>query len=105
MNLTGTAFRWREVDAVRVIGRLQPLRVYQPLAQAGRESPLQCAQAKTYARGLACWRKGEFAGAAELFASIADVDPPSARFMQRAKTLMLAPPGPDWEPINTLEGK
>jgi adenylate cyclase len=105
VNLTGTAFRWREVDAVRVMGRLQPLRVYQPLAQAGRESPLQCAQAKTYARGLACWRKGEFAGAAELFASIADVDPPSARFMQRAKTLMLAPPGPDWQPINTLEGK
>jgi len=25
--------------------------------------------------------------------------------MQRAKKLVLVPPGPDWEPINTLEGK
>jgi adenylate cyclase len=105
VKLTGTEFSWREIDAVRVIGRQQPLRVYQPLAQTGRESPLQCAQAETYGRGLACWRKGDFAGAAELFASIADADPPAALFMQRAKSLMLAPPGPDWEPINKLEGK
>jgi adenylate cyclase len=105
VTLTKTAFEWREIDAVRVMGRLQPIRVYEPLARTGRESAVQCAQAQTYARGLACWRKGEFASAAELFASIADVDPPSALFMQRAKSFMLSPPGPDWEPINRLEGK
>ena len=32
--LTGTAFKWREIDAVRVIGRAAPLRVYEPLAQS-----------------------------------------------------------------------
>jgi adenylate cyclase len=103
--LTGAAFSWREIDAIRVIGRLQPLRIYEPLAPAGQESPVQSAHAQIYAKGLACWRKHEFAGAAELFASVADVDPPSALFMQRTKKLMLSPPGPDWEPINTLEGK
>jgi adenylate cyclase len=103
--LTGTAFSWREIDAIRVIGRLAPLRIYEPLAPAGQESPVQSAHAQIYAKGLACWRKREFAGAAELFASIADVDPPSALFVQRAKNLVLSPPGPDWKPINALEGK
>jgi adenylate cyclase len=105
VTLTGTSFRWREIDAIRVIGRLQPLRIYEPLAQAGQENPVQSAHAQIYTKGLACWRQREFADAAELFASIADTDPPAALFMQRAKKLILSPPGPDWEPINTLEGK
>jgi adenylate cyclase len=105
VTLTGAAFKWRELDAIRVIGRLAPLRIYEPLAPAGQEAPEQSAHAQIYANGLACWRKHEFAAAAELFASIADVDPPSALFTQRAKKLLLSPPGPDWEPINTLEGK
>ena len=103
--LTGTAFKWREVDAIRVLGRLQPLRAYEPLALAGQETPAQAAQAEVYARGLACWRKRDFAGAAQLFARTADADPASALFMARAQKLVLSPPGPDWEPINSLEGK
>jgi hypothetical protein len=51
------------------------------------------------------WRKREFSGAAEAFARIADADPPSRLFMQRASKLAQSPPPPDWEPINTLEGK
>jgi adenylate cyclase len=105
VGLTGATFIWRELDSIRVIGRLQPLRIYEPLARAGQENPVQAANAQIYANALACWRQHEFASAMELFASIADVDPPSALFMQRAKKLVLVPPGPDWEPINTLEGK
>jgi adenylate cyclase len=88
-----------------VIGRAQPLRIYEPLARAGQATPLQIANAQTYAKALALWRQREFASALDLFASIAQVDPPSALFVQRAKKLVLLPPSPDWEPINTLEGK
>lgn len=102
---TGTTFVWREIDAIRVIGRAQPLRIYEPLARAGQATPLQIANAQTYAKALALWRQREFASALDLFASIAQVDPPSALFVQRAKKLVLLPPSPDWEPINTLEGK
>jgi adenylate cyclase len=38
-------------------------------------------------------------------ARVADADPPSAVFMERAKRLMHSPPGPDWEPINTLDDR
>jgi adenylate cyclase len=105
MALTGAAFCWREVDAIRVLGRVQPLRVYEPLAPSGMQSPAQSLDARLYAKALACWRARDFAAAAEVFASVADHDPPAALFMHRAKQLMMSPPGPDWEPINTLEGK
>src|SRR5262249_3636448 len=34
VNLTGATFTWREIDAVRVLGRARPLRLYEPLAPA-----------------------------------------------------------------------
>ena len=49
VKLTGTEFSWREIDTVRVIGRQQPLRVYEPLAQAGQESSAaMCARANLW---------------------------------------------------------
>jgi len=105
VSLTGASFRWREIDSIRVLGRAQPLRVYEPLAPAGQDKPAGCEQAQVYAAGLASWRKREFSAAAEAFARIADFDPPSRLFMQRASKLAQSPPPPDWEPINTLEGK
>jgi len=105
VSLTGASFRWREIDSIRVLGRAQPLRVYEPLAPADREDRLRSEQAQIYAAGLACWRKREFTAAAEAFARIADADPPSRLFMQRASKLAQSPPPADWEPINTLEGK
>jgi len=105
VSLTGASFRWREIDSIRVLGRAQPLRVYEPLAPAGQDKPAGCEHAQVYAEGLASWRKREFSAAAEAFARIADVDPPSRLFKQRASKLAQSPPPPDWEPINTLEGK
>jgi class 3 adenylate cyclase/CHASE2 domain-containing sensor protein len=103
--LAGSAFAWRELDAIRVKGRAQPVKIYEPLAEDGQHSPEQAAHAAAYAQGLARWRARDFAGAAQCFAPGAGADPPSALFLQRAKILAEHPPGPDWEPVNTLEGK
>ena len=105
MELTGTVFIWREIDEVRVQGRVQPVGIFEPLAEVGRETSVQSAHAQAYAQGLARWRARDFAGAAQSFVSVADADLPSAVFMERAKKMSRSPPGEDWEPINTLEGK
>jgi adenylate cyclase len=105
VKLTGTTFAWRELDAIRVKGRIRPVKIYDLLAEFGRESPEQAARAAIYAEGLACWRARDFAGAVRCFARIADVDPPAARFIPRAQQFAAHPPGPDWEPVFTLEGK
>ena len=105
VKLTGAAFAWRELDAIRVKGRTRPVKIYDPLAECGRESPEQAARAAIYAEGLACWRARDFAGAMRCFARTAGADPPAARFLLRAQQFTAHPPGSDWVPVFTLEGK
>ncbi|QOZ47366.1 adenylate/guanylate cyclase domain-containing protein [Bradyrhizobium sp. CCBAU 53340] len=99
------AYTWRELDLVRVQGRDEPIRVYEPLAEKNRETQERGIRAATYARGLACWRARDFAKAAELFEAAAGDDPPSRYFARRARALATNPPPADWTPVNTLEGK
>jgi hypothetical protein len=47
--LTRSAFVWRELDAARVTGRSQLVRIFELLAEVGRETPEQAAHA---ARGV-----------------------------------------------------
>jgi adenylate cyclase len=105
MALTGQAFVWREIDAIRVKGRAGRVKVFEPLGAAGAVGPEQTARAKVYADGLARFRSRDFDGAADAFALSAANDSPSALFLARARQLMRCPPGPDWEPINALEEK
>jgi adenylate cyclase len=103
--LTGSTFAWRELDAIRVQGRSTPVRIYELLAEAGQETPQQATAAAVYAEGLAHWRNREFDAAADCFEQAAGIDRPSALFLARANAFRSHPPGPDWEPVSTLETK
>lgn len=105
MAQTGDGFGWRELDAIRVLGRGEPIRVFEPLANKGAESAGQKEVAAAYAEGLACWRARQFAKAADAFEGVAKTDPPSSKFAKRARALIENPPLPEWTPVNTLEGK
>lgn len=102
---TGDSFAWRELDAIRVMGRGEAIKVFEPLAEKGTESAEQAKVAMAYAEGLACWRAREFVKAADAFESVAKMDPASALFAKRTKALTASPPPPDWTPVNALEGK
>jgi len=103
--LTGAAFAWRELDATKVKGRATPLKLYELLATAGRETPQQQQAATAYAEGLAHWRAREFAAACACFERVAEFDKPSTLFLRRAGELANQPPGADWEPVSALESK
>lgn len=102
---TSDSFAWRELDAIRVMGRGEAIKVFEPLADKGAESAEQAKAATTYAEGLACWRAREFAKAADAFGRTAESDPASALFAKRAAALSANPPPQAWTPVNTLEGK
>ena len=102
MKLAGAAFAWREIDTIRVKGRSDPVRVYEPIGEVGQLSREQLAQTSSYSEGLALWRAHNFAGAAEAFSRWADKDAPSARFMTRAMKMSANPPQDDWESVQTL---
>ena len=101
--LAGPTIAWRELDLVRVKGRAEAVRLFEPIALSGRETTDQIACAQRYGEGLALWRAGDFAAAAATFARFADVDPPSARFLERAKTMARKPPQENWDLVSTLE--
>ncbi|MCK1546303.1 adenylate/guanylate cyclase domain-containing protein [Bradyrhizobium sp. 147] len=105
MAQTGDTFAWRELDAIRVLGRGEAVRVFEPLAERGAASAEQAKVAAAYAEGLACWRARDFVKAAEAFESAAKIDPSSALFAKRARMLIANPPASDWTPVNMLEGK
>src|SRR5258708_15057399 len=52
VELTGSTFTWRELDAIRVKGRAAPVKIYELLAEAGEETPQQAAAAPAYSHGL-----------------------------------------------------
>ena len=102
---TGSAFAWRELDAVRVQGRETPVKIYELMALTGEETPQQRAAADAHAEGLVHWRKREFAATVACFARVAGTDKPSALFLKRASEFAKRPPGLGWEPVNSLESK
>ena len=103
--LTGGVFVWRELDAIRVKGRSQAVRIFEPLGAAGEVGPDLLARAQAYGEGLTRYRARDFTGAAEQFALAAGDDRPSALFLQRARRLAHHPPGADWEPVTAPEEK
>jgi adenylate cyclase len=103
--LTGEAFAWRELDAVRVKGRVQALKIYQLLARSDELTAAQQALTRNYAEGLAHWRAREFELAAKCFDRFACNDRPSQLFRERAQELAQNPPAEDWDPVRTLQEK
>lgn len=105
VGLTGDAFAWRELDAIRVKGRTQALKIYELLALSSGLIEARQKSASDYAEGLAHWRAREFSAAAAAFGRSADVDRPAAMFRDRAQQLADSPPGTDWDPVRTLQEK
>lgn len=105
MAQTGDTFAWRELDAIRVQGRGEAIKVFEPLAEKAAETDEQTKVAAAYAEGLACWRARDFAKAANAFERVATIDPASSMFAKRARVFTASPPPPEWAPVNTLEGK
>ncbi|MGE0288657.1 MAG: adenylate/guanylate cyclase domain-containing protein [Bradyrhizobium sp.] len=105
VELTGAGFAWRELDAIRVKGRTQALKIFELLAREAQLTEAQQKSSSDYAEGLARWRAGEFALAAESFGRSAAVDRAAAMFRDRAQDMAASPPGADWDPVRTLQEK
>jgi adenylate cyclase/guanylate cyclase len=105
MQLAGDGFAWRELDAIRVKGRTQALKIYELTARSSELTEAQKKAATDYAEGLAHWRAREFASAAASFARSAETDRAAGMFRDRAQELAASPPGADWDPVRTLQEK
>jgi adenylate cyclase len=105
MQLAGDGFAWRELDAVRVKGRTQALKIHELLTLASQLTEAQQKSMSCYAEGLAHWRARDFAAAAASFGWSAETDRPAALFRDRAQELATSPTDADWDPVRTLQEK
>ena len=103
--LAGQTFAWRELDEVRVKGRVQALKICQLLTLSEQLTASQKALIADYADGLAHWRAREFDLAERCFGRSADIDRPASLFRERASEMAANVPGADWDPVRTLQEK
>jgi adenylate cyclase len=97
----------RELDAVRVVGRNEPVRLYELLAKKGELTAEQKALRDRFASALAAYRAGQWDAAERDFKSCLDVlptDGPSAIFLERVSRLRAGAPA-QWEGIWNLSEK
>jgi adenylate cyclase len=95
-HAVGDAHAFRELDQVRVVGRDQPVTLFEPLPPAASIDP-------RFAEALALWRRGAFADAAASFRQLAD-DPAARAFAARAEAWTQQPPA-HWDGIVNLQQK
>jgi adenylate cyclase len=102
-QLVEKAFVLREIDLVRVVGRAQPVRIYELLATAGTALPSEQEKAfSAYAAGLEAYRQqrwGEALGLFKLSLTLWPGDGPSWTLVERCQIYQKAPPPEEWEGV------
>ena len=98
----------REVDLLRVKGKLEPVVVYELLARKGGLSVEKQRVVGLYLEGLAAYKRREFAAAKQLFEAALRLDSsdgPSKVYLHRTEDYLSAPPPPDWDGVYVLKSK
>ena len=92
----------RELDLIRVPGRDEPVRIFQPVARAHDVSPENQKVLDFYHRGLELYRKREWDKAKEQFEAALEVnasDGPAATMASRCEAFLTAPPWAEWDAV------
>jgi len=95
-------FEVRYLDLVAVVGKEQPVRVYELLARRGELDPQQVRMIKAYNGGIVHYRKREWDEAISSFEAamhFAPDDGPSKTYIERSKRFKEEPPPADWDGV------
>ncbi|OGV58112.1 MAG: hypothetical protein A2283_16250 [Lentisphaerae bacterium RIFOXYA12_FULL_48_11] len=98
----------RELDILRVKGKLKPVRVYEVLAKAGEVDEGMLSLLDAYNEGLKLYRAGCWKDAESAFASAIKIckdDGPSNMYFRRCREFVNAPPKPGWDGVWILTSK
>lgn len=102
------AIETRELDAIRVVGKSEPVRVFELLARKGEIDQATAHLRECFERGLNAYRKRDWDRAQADFAAclaIAPTDGPSQLFLARLQHLREHPPADDWDGVWSLTEK
>lgn len=98
----------RELDTIRVVGKTEPVTVYELLARKNQTTGQMAELAQTFAAGLEAYRNLNFADAKKTFERCLEIMPedgPSQTYVARCQAYMDNSPGSDWDGVFTLTEK
>jgi len=98
----GGGFAAREISRVAVVGRREPVRVYELLPKEESAAPGNMLSA--FAKALNAFYAGRFSEALESFLAIENIDPPAAAYVRECRALLSHPPE-TWEGVWTVTEK
>jgi adenylate cyclase len=102
-QLVEKSFMLREIDIVRVVGREQPVRIYELLAKSGTSLPSAQEKAfSSYAAGLEAYRQRYWGEAYGLFTESLALwtgDGPSRIMAERCQIFQKASPSEEWDGV------
>ena len=98
----------REVDAINVVGKKEPVTVYEILGDPEDMNTDLTRLIDYYAKGLEAYRRRQWEHAIKFFQAALKVMPadgPSQTMMARSKFYLKSPPGKDWDGAYRMETK
>lgn len=101
-TLAGDTLAFREIDSLRVVGKLEPVRVYELLGLAAELSDSGKQRVQTYEAGLARYRAQDWDAAEAAFRECLAIEPqdqPSRVMLERIATFRQVPPEAGWDGV------
>ena len=98
----------RELDVLRVVGKSEPVRVYQLLDRKDQTEGLISDMVIQFDRGMKLYRDGNYKDAMAAFRlalAIAPKDGPSETYIARCGQFIATPPPANWDGIFNLDSK
>jgi adenylate cyclase len=102
------ALALREIDRIRVVGRGQPVMIYECAGERGQISEAQAAGFEQFKIGLQMFRQRNWCEAQRQFdrtLAILPNDGPSLVYIERCRRFLVEPPPPDWDGVYSALGK
>ena len=104
----GEGFVFRELDAIRVQGRAQPVSIHELVGTIGQVASRTIEHVRCYAEGLSRYRTQDWSAAKDAFRSALALEPndgPSAVMLKRATDYAVTPPGESWDRVYGMRSK
>ena len=107
-KLAGDLIDTREIDAIRVVGKTDPVRIYELLARKGNISTQIAALRDQYERGLQLYRDRNMVEAGVAFTKCLEISPedgPAKLFLHRIEVFAAQAPAESWDGVWTMTEK
>jgi adenylate cyclase len=102
LKLARSEVESRELDLITVVGKTEPVRIFELLGPVGQLGRQQAELLQEFAKGLAAYRAREWDAAELQFRRCQELNPkdaPAALYLERIVALRASPPPGDWDGV------